>query len=347
MNKVILSLDGLPENCPLKNHGQCAVVEDLGRRHEELERRAVTDELTGLWNRAQFNALVRHDLDRSLRHRRSLSLVLIDIDRFKEINDCHGHQTGDRVLRELAELVKSMVGLADAVFRWGGEEFIVLASEVGYRGAAHLAERLRERIAAHSFPMVDQLTISLGVAEHLGRESVEDWFQRADSMLYAAKHGGRNQVSVDARGNSDLWATERGASPLHLVWQEVYESGQQRIDADHRELFGRANTLIDAWLSGSHDWAGILRACDHLVEHIIVHFRDEEALLERHAFRGLEAHRRAHSALLRRAEHLRREVVDGSCSLGTMLDFLVSDVIARHLFGADREYFPLFASMKR
>lgn len=347
MIDVTSALDGVPANCPLKNHGRCPMVDELGRRQLELELRAVTDDLTGLWNRAQFNALVRRDLERCLRQRLPLSLVLVDIDHFKRVNDRHGHSAGDHVLRELAALTRQTVSLADAVFRWGGEEFAVLAGEIGHRGAAELAERLRARVAECDFPVVGQLTISLGVAEYLGEESVEDWFQRADGMLYAAKHGGRNQVRVDARGNSDLWAGDLGASPLHLVWQEVYESGEPSIDADHRELFERANALIDAWLSGRHDLTGILRACDHLIEHIVLHFRNEEALLERHAFSGYEAHRRAHAAMVRRAEYLRRKVAIGSCTLGKMLDFLVGDVIARHLAVADREFFPLFASLKQ
>lgn len=344
MHEMIHLLELVPENCPLKNHGQCAVVDEMGRRHVELERRAVTDELTGLWNRAQFNALVRHDLERSLRHRRCLSLVLVDIDCFKQVNDRFGHQVGDRVLREMAELTRNTVGKADTVFRWGGEEFAVLASEVGYRGAAHLAERLRECVAAHTFGVAGKLTVSLGVAEHEGHEDIEDWFQRADAMLYAAKNGGRNQVRVDARGNSDLWAAEHGASPLHLVWHEVYESGHAHIDADHRELFERANALIDIWLAGMHDQTDVLQACERLMKHIVTHFNAEEAVLAQVGFRELEAHQRAHEGLLRRAEQLHQEVANGSCTLGAMLEFLVSDVIARHVFGADREFFPLFSS---
>lgn len=344
MHKVTHLLELVPENCPLNNNGQCAVVNEMGRRHMELEQRAVTDELTGLWNRAHFNALVRHDLERSLRHRRCLSLVLVDIDCFKHINDHFGHQVGDRVLREMAELIRDTVGKADTVFRWGGEEFAVLASEVGHRGAAHLAERLRACVAAHSFGVAGTLTISLGVAEHLGHEDIEAWFQRADAMLYVAKHGGRNQVRVDACGNSDLWAAEHGASPLHLVWHEVYESGHAAIDADHRELFERANILMDIWLSGLHEQADILQACGRLMEHIVAHFHAEEAVLAQVGFCGLEAHQHAHEGLLRRAEQLHREVANGSCSLGAMLEFLVGDVIARHVFGPDREFFPLFSN---
>ncbi len=328
-----------PGNC--SDPEACATRIQLGERLAELEQRVTTDALTGLWNRAHFDHVVEKELDRSLRHRQALSLILFDIDHFKRINDRYGHQAGDKVLRELAIVANTTIRSSDALFRWGGEEFAVLAAVSGHRGAARLAESLRGQLASHRFPVIGSLTVSLGVAEHLAPESAEVWFRRADAMLYAAKSDGRNTVSVDARGNSDQWAA--GPSALHLVWQEVYECGEPTIDHEHRELFDLANALIDAFLSGGEGFGRIAPAYDRLLQHIVSHFKDEEALLAKHGYAGLDGHSRIHARLVDRALELRGELEAGIASLGNVVEFLAAEVVARHLFRADRDFFPLFS----
>lgn len=329
------------EQCPAA--GGCTELLRHRQRIAELERCAASDALTGLWNRAHFERLLEAERERSLRYRQPVSLILFDIDHFKQVNDRHGHQAGDAVLREVALLAQSAVRAADALFRWGGEEFAILAPSTGHRGAWRLAETLRQRIAMQAFPCVGALTVSIGVAEHLEAESASAWFRRADAMLYEAKHGGRNQVRTDARGNSDAWAAAQGPAALHLVWQEGYECGEPDIDAEHRELFGLANALIDAALAASDGDGGAARAFDRLLDHVAAHFAHEEALLAQYGFAQLDAHRRAHAGLLGRARTLRQEWQDGRAGLGPIVEFLAGEVVARHLFRADREFFPLFA----
>ncbi|GIK25786.1 MAG: hypothetical protein BroJett006_20320 [Betaproteobacteria bacterium] len=307
-----------------------------------LERQVASDCLTGLWNRAHFDRLLEAELDRSRRYRQPISLILFDIDHFKRVNDVHGHQAGDAVLRELALAAQSALRASDELFRWGGEEFAILAPSTGHRGAHRIAEALRLRVADVSFPAVGRLTISAGVAEHLDAESGNAWFRRADAMLYAAKHGGRNQVRTDACGNSDAWAEAQGPAALHLVWQESYECGEPDIDAEHRELFELANALIDASLAADDRAGDAAHAFDRLLEHVALHFAHEEALLAQHGFARLDAHRCAHAGLLRRAQELRQEWQKGAEGLGAIVEFLAGDVVARHLFKADREFFPLF-----
>jgi len=322
----------------------CQTLASFTARVSELERRVSTDDLTGVWNRAHFDRIVDREMDRSVREKRLVTLVLIDIDRFKSINDTHGHQTGDAVLREIAGILQKAARSSDTLFRWGGEEFALLAGACGYRGAARMSEHLRETIASHHFPGVGRITVSIGVAEHHGTESAQEWFRRADAMLYAAKHSGRNAVCVDGRGNSDVWSAEHGLSALHLVWAEAYGCGDPSIDRQHMELFDLSNVLIDNMLSNGNEVARILPACDRLMAHIAAHFADEEALLEKHNYRKLAAHRRAHAGLLAHADQLRREIPSGRTSMGTMAEFLAGDVVARHLFKMDREFFPIFAS---
>ena len=122
----------------------------------------------------------------------------------------------------------------------------------------------------------------------------------------------------------------------------VYECGEPTIDREHRELFELSNAMIDAFMSSGGDPARAAPAYDRLLEHITQHFASEESLLERHGYAGLEAHRRAHAGLLSRARELRNSVVSGGAGLGGLVEFLAGDVVARHLFKADRDFFPLF-----
>ncbi len=331
-----------PGGCPQPR--ECQALAGYSARISELERRVSTDDLTGLWNRAYFDRIIDRELDRSSRERRLVTLMLLDIDHFKSINDTHGHQAGDAALQEIAGLLLGATRSSDTLFRWGGEEFALLAGACGYRGAGRLAEQLRQAVANHSFAGVGRVTISVGVAEYHGEASAHEWFRRADAMLYAAKHSGRNAVCVDGRGNSDTWSAEHGLSALHLVWEEAYGCGQTTIDRQHFELFDLSNGLIDTMLSHEHDAARVLPVADRLIAHIAAHFADEEALLEQHAYDKLAAHRRAHAGLLDRAAQLRDQIPSGQASLGTMTEFLAGDVVARHLFKMDREFFPLFAN---
>ena len=311
----------------------------LRLRVDNLERVAATDHLTGAWNRAHFDRVIGAELERSHASRQPLSLVLLDLDHFKLINDTHGHDAGDRVLRELVAVIGAQLRGSDYLFRWGGEEFVVLLGGVGYRGAERVAQKVRATVELHEFAGVGRITLSASAAEHLGEESPWSWFQRLDRSLYTAKRLGRNQVVVDRRGNSDRWAEESPMPAMHLEWKEAYESGDATIDAQHRELFTRANALIDANFTG-----GALASLDERLSHLLDHFVDEEAILSRLNYDHFEEHKRAHSALLKRAGWLRDRAAMGEANLGAVVEFIAQDVIARHLMTADRAFFPLLRS---
>jgi diguanylate cyclase (GGDEF)-like protein/hemerythrin-like metal-binding protein len=318
-------------------------AEALRARIADLEKRAATDHLTGAWNRAHLDSVLETELARSMAGRQPLSLILFDIDHFKNVNDTYGHAVGDSVLRELVQLARTKVRASDLLFRWGGEEFVVLATSVGYRGAERIAESLRQAVAGHSFDSVGAVTISLGVAEHDGDEDPASWFRRMDAALYEAKRTGRNRCVVVRCGNSDKWVADAGGSALHLVWQEAYECGDPTIDAEHRELFILANKLIDASVREEEASAGVMATLDELIAHVQRHFADEEAILERLHYDHLIEHRRAHAGLLRRAGALRERVLSGAAHLGEVVEFLAQDVVARHLIAVDRAFFHLFA----
>ncbi len=336
--RIVLAIEDSP------GQAYAAEFEQLRERILELQRLSSSDHLTGAWNRAHLDRTIESELSRSIRYQQPLSLVLIDVDHFKKINDTYGHQSGDTVLCELVRVIQANVRAADLLFRWGGEEFVVLASASGYRASERLAEKLRESIEQHVFPDVGSLTISLGVAEHSGAESAEVWFRRLDEALYTAKEEGRNRVVVDRRGNSDEWAAGNGASVLRLVWQEAYECGEPTIDGQHRQLFDLANALIDASFETKASPGGFEQALDRLLAHIVQHFADEEALLAEHRYPRLQAHKAAHAKLLARAAELRTEADSGALKLGVFVEFLANDVIARHIFKVDRDFYPLFAA---
>ncbi len=161
-----------------------------------LEHLATTDSLTGVPNRRRLEEACQMHLARSRRLNEKLSVVMIDVDKFKSVNDTHGHQVGDQVLQHVAQILGEAVRESDFVGRWGGEEFMVLCPSTKLAEARVVAEKLRGAVAAHHFPVVGHKTASFGVAELGGTERLEDAVKRADAALYQAKENGRNRVEV-------------------------------------------------------------------------------------------------------------------------------------------------------
>jgi diguanylate cyclase (GGDEF)-like protein len=163
---------------------------------KRMTRLAGYDALTGSMNRQSFNAVWRTLQRSSLRHNRALSLILMDIDHFKQINDIHGHLAGDQVLRELVSLTQQQIRDSDVIARWGGEEFIILLPDCNIDDAVRLAEALRQRVRHHTFSLhpTRTITLSAGVAEFTAGEEQNDQFRRLDDALYRAKREGRNRV---------------------------------------------------------------------------------------------------------------------------------------------------------
>lgn len=160
-------------------------------------RSADIDFLTGLPNRRALEAALGREAEASTRYRHALSLLMIDADHFKRVNDTYGHDAGDAVLREIASLLKRECRQCDFPARWGGEEFVLLLPGTDSENAFAFAERLRGRIAAHEFPHVGEQTVSIGVS--VFRDNPGDMIGRADAALYQAKRDGRNRsvVAVD------------------------------------------------------------------------------------------------------------------------------------------------------
>jgi diguanylate cyclase (GGDEF)-like protein len=158
------------------------------------ELMAAKDQLTGLWNRRTFDQRLKESAAHQERHEGTFSLLLIDIDHFKRINDRYGHMAGDEVLRRFGEVLRERLRQNDVAARWGGEEFAVLADMASLENGQLLAEQIRQAVATTDFPGADHVTVSIGVAEYFPGESEDDLLQRADQVLYEAKRRGRNCV---------------------------------------------------------------------------------------------------------------------------------------------------------
>jgi two-component system, cell cycle response regulator len=166
--------------------------------HDEIYRLTTVDGLTQIYNRRYFEETLERELARCNRYSRALSLVLIDIDHFKNVNDSFGHLAGDHILKSLASTIKTRIRREDILSRYGGEEFSLLLPEVDLPGAATLAEKTRKVIEKHKFEFDRQhipVTVSLGVATIDGTQSdAQDLIRAADTKLYEAKSAGRNRV---------------------------------------------------------------------------------------------------------------------------------------------------------
>lgn len=164
----------------------------LESKTEVLESKVKYDSLTGVYSRDFFEDGFKD----FVQHRDDLSLILVDIDHFKAINDKYGHLIGDRVLQAVAELISSSVRKQDLLARWGGEEFAILCPDTSLDSAKTLAEKLRLSIESEDFEHIKTLSCSFGVSHHLQNESLSSLFERADKAMYLSKETGRNKVST-------------------------------------------------------------------------------------------------------------------------------------------------------
>lgn len=193
-------------------------VYDLGQQVGRLQSLAAIDSLTGLMNRRQFNHQLNTEISRARRHHHALTLVLFDIDDFKKINDFYGHPTGDRILKELGQLIVANVRESDIPARYGGEEFALILPETRLSEAVDFLERLRHLVEQTVFCLPDlpiTLSISVGIAPfEAERHTVFDFVGEADAALYEAKNQGKNRVisstSLSAPGLMSMpFAAER------------------------------------------------------------------------------------------------------------------------------------------
>lgn len=165
-------------------------------KEKKLHLLATTDSLTGLLNRHGIKSLVEQEMKRFNRKKYPVSLILIDIDNFKVINDNFGHPIGDKILQLLSNSLQPIIRDADYIVRWGGEEFFILATDTPLANATILAEKIRALVEGLSQAELPPFTVSIGVAQYKKQDSFDNWYTKADNALYKAKEDGKNQVAV-------------------------------------------------------------------------------------------------------------------------------------------------------
>ena len=164
----------------------------------KFEQMAVTDKLTGLFNRHKFYEVAEQEVDRAKRHGRPFSVIIFDVDHFKQINDTYGHDVGDYILAAISKLVQKHIRKYDYLFRWGGEEFLILSPETDHKGAFKLAEKIRKLIENYPFEKVGKVTVSVGISQFYPETdmNVDETIKRADNALYQSKREGRNRTNI-------------------------------------------------------------------------------------------------------------------------------------------------------
>ena len=167
---------------------------ELKDQHKKVQHLSITDHLTGLFNRQKLDEALDDEINRATRSTSPFSIIMLDLDYFKKVNDVYGHQVGDEVLIEVSKILQQCTRKIDIVGRWGGEEFMIVCPETDGQGGEKIAEKIRTKIEQHSFPVVGNKTASFGVSAYDRSDEAKTIVERADKALYQAKEQGRNRV---------------------------------------------------------------------------------------------------------------------------------------------------------
>ncbi len=310
------------------------------KQAEALRLISYTDQLTGLYNRHFLNSIIDEEMERSDRYGHPVSIAMLDLDHFKNVNDTHGHLVGDEVLKSVASTMLSTVRSADVVVRYGGEEFLILMPDTALEGARVTAEKIRLALENFRHPVAGMVTVSLGVGSRIHSESRDRWLRRVDEALYRAKEQGRNRTEV-----SDGQEQYPSAS-FHIEWSKAWESGDKTIDAQHQALNDIANLIMEGSLAG---WpqGRMLPLLDGLLQDVRAHFIHEEKVMEEVGYPDTELHVGIHKRLHAKASRLKRAYLNGTVKAMAFFSFVVDDVMLGHLQNVDAKYFPFTKRRKK
>ncbi|MDZ4202780.1 MAG: diguanylate cyclase [Gallionella sp.] len=349
---------------PMREQGELvhlAVTRDVTERkqmEDQIRQLAFYDPLTQLPNRRLLNDRMEQEMSLVRRHRRCGVLMVLDLDNFKPLNDTYGHSAGDKLLIEVAQRLGRCVRETDTVSRFGGDEFVVMLTELDTDAAGAkleaglVAKKIRDVLAVPYWIDLEQeegeghriqhtCTASIGVVIFDQQAQQEEIFRRADMAMYDAKRMGRNRiVIVDSQGMQGSGSQQ--VAQLRLVWLDSYKSGEATIDGEHRRLFELANALIEAAFDRDENQAGFEVLLDQMLSHMERHFADEERILRQHSYSDLEDHIRAHRLLLEHALSLRERLLAGGVTTGELVNFIADEVVTQHMLRTDRLFYSLF-----
>ncbi|MHC1717581.1 MAG: diguanylate cyclase [Acidaminococcaceae bacterium] len=302
--------------------------------NEKLKEIASHDLMTGCLTRRAGVRILENTLKNSERNKKPLSMLLLDIDHFKRVNDNWGHLMGDKVLKRVAKIVKAEVRDKDSVIRTGGEEFVVLLPDTDAENAVLIAERLRISIESFLHPSVGKVTASFGVAEKRKEDNRITWYKRVDDALYHAKETGRNRVF-----NADDLDKKFPLATVQIEWKSEWESGNEKIDKQHRELVRFGNELIfDVFSDETKE--KIEPKLDEFLNHVIFHFNSEDEILNSTKFAGAKEHSEAHKLIIADALRMKEAYLSGKLKPSAFFSFIFDDFIVGHMIKEDAKYFP-------
>lgn len=312
----------------------------------EMETRSTTDALTGLPTRRRLEEAAHSEMHRFRRFGHPISLIMADIDHFKQINDSLGHLVGDKVLVEFARRLTDACRDLDVIGRYGGEEFVILLPSTPLAGATTLANKLRQSICEAPFAPAGAVSASFGVAECLAGDDWPAWLSRADQALYQAKNAGRNRVVSAPESAFDERAIKHRSRLERLTWDDGHCVGDPVIDAQHHHLFELANRLLHQ-VREARPAAEIHAVIRDLARATSRHFRDEEAILSSVDYPRREQHAKAHRILSAKLDALSTQSAHGSLPTSKLIEFLAYDLVDHHALGADRDFIPWLRRIPR
>lgn len=301
-------------------------------RENELTTIAIKDKLTNLFNRHYFYDIIGQQMEYSDRYNAPLSILILDLDHFKKVNDTWGHPIGDEVLKMTGELMQNVIRDTDILVRFGGEEFLVLMPKTDVDGALIAAEKIRLTIEDSSHVIAGKITASLGVAERVKAESFRHWYYRVDKALYLAKENGRNQVSVSDKKD------ELEIGILKIKWEADWESNNKSIDSQHFNILEAGNKLINLCIEGTEQ-KDIEKQLDLLIELIAYHFSSEIKIIQKLGYMGYKHHAEIHNKLLVKVDKLKELYYRGEVMPSAFYSFIVDDVIIGHMVEEDSKFF--------
>ncbi|ACS84162.1 diguanylate cyclase [Musicola paradisiaca] len=315
-------------------NGMIMMAKDRAEHLNNLMARQ--DSLTGCWNRIRIQEIARQEMERLERYGYPVSLLMFDLDHFKEVNDKFGHSVGDKVLKGFSDTALALLRTTDVFGRWGGEEFVAILPATGFTGAVQTAERIRAALEAQTFPGGVKITTSIGVSVCQSTDHWESWLGRADAALYRAKAAGRNRTETETLVSQGHDVSLPDSNLVRLIWNDAYNIGNQAIDQEHRQLFNRANQLLQVIVLNGSQTAFMVQLRE-LIDELSDHMQHEEQFLWDAHHPDADQHAKIHNHLLWRAEEMVQRYEQQQIGLIELFHYVVYEVITQHMLIEDRK----------
>lgn len=310
----------------------------LQKKAEDILRNtAIKDELTGLYNRHFLESIMEGEFGRAERYKIPLSVILLDLDYFKRVNDNWGHPVGDTVLKLTADIVKENIRKSDFAIRIGGEEFLILMPNTDLKGAAVTAEKLRLKIEKTSHPIIGSFTASFGVAERNIGEKYQNLYHRVDEALYKAKENGRNAVALSEKEYLENKTTL-------VKWNEKWQCGEENIDKQHKEVFEFVSELLKVSKSTDEKQNTISHIND-IISGMNKHFEYEEKILIKANYKDIYNHKKIHNGLIKRLEEIKKYVKMDTLDSRNAFTLIFDEIIVGHLLCEDVKFYPYIKNL--